>query len=200
MIPRIETRTRVLLVIHRFEDRKSTNTGRLATHCLTNSEVVVRGDANAPGDAVDFPPGSEPVLLFPHEDAVPLRDFAASKRPVALVVPDGNWRQASKVRKRVPGLDALPCAMLEPGASSLYRLREETHPRGLATMEAIARALGVLEGEAVQRELERLFLVMVERTLWSRGELGRAEVTTGLPDGAVRHDPESGHSAGRMLP
>jgi hypothetical protein len=32
---------------------------------------------------------------------------------------------------------------------------------------------------------------MVERTLWARGGVPRSAVTTGIPDGARRHDPRS---------
>jgi DTW domain-containing protein YfiP len=192
LIPRIATRTRLVLVIHKSEDRKSTNTGRLATECLVNSEVVVRGGLDASGERVPIPAGSAPVLLFPAEDAVPLDALPRDDRPVALVVPDGNWRQASKVRARVPGMRAVPCASLPPGPPSIYRLRSEAHAHGLATIEAIARAMGILEGPAVQAALELPFRAMVERTLWSRGDLDASEVTGGIPEGAMRHDPESG--------
>ena len=42
MIPRLLTRTGLMLFIHREEVKKPTNTGRLAADCLVNSEVVVR--------------------------------------------------------------------------------------------------------------------------------------------------------------
>ncbi|MFO0671564.1 MAG: hypothetical protein U0235_18375 [Polyangiaceae bacterium] len=63
IVPRIETQTRLVLVIHRYEDRKPTNTGRIATACLRASEVV-RGHE---GDdaAVTFAGSAEPMLLFP---------------------------------------------------------------------------------------------------------------------------------------
>jgi hypothetical protein len=41
----------------------------------------------------------------------------------------------------------------------------------------------------VQRALEGAFQAMVERTLWTRGSLGAAGVTVGVPDGAMRHAP-----------
>jgi hypothetical protein len=41
-------------------------------------------------------------------------------------------------------------------------------PGGLATLEAIARALGVLESSAVQQQLEALFERMVAATLSTR--------------------------------
>jgi DTW domain-containing protein len=191
LIPRVETRTHLVLVIHRIEYRKPSNTGRLAIECLPNSEVLVRGHEAQPSPFVpDL--ASLPVLLFPHEDATPIEQFAASRRPVTLVVPDGTWRQASKMRRRVPGLLDVPCVWLPPGEPSTYRLRAEAHSHGLATIEAIARALGALEGAHVSEPLDRVFRAMVERTLWARGAIEAADVAGGIPEGAERHDPRSG--------
>jgi DTW domain-containing protein YfiP len=192
LIPRVATRTRLVLMIHRCEDRKPTNTGRLATLCLPNSDVHVRGHADLPSPPVSIAPGSLPVLLFPFEGATELTAFAGSKEPLTLIVPDGTWRQASKVRNRVPGLSDVPCVSLPADVPSTYRLRAEAHATGLATIEAIARAMGILEGPHVRVALEHVFHAMVERTLWSRGELGDHEVTGGIPEGAMRHDPRSG--------
>jgi DTW domain-containing protein YfiP len=197
LIPRLETRTRLLLLIHRSEHRKPTNTGRLAAECLVNSVVVVRGNVEAPSPPFVAEAGTLPVLLFPHEGSPSLADVAARVRerpfaPVTLIVPDGTWRQASKMRQRVPGLSGVPCASLPLGEPSIYRLRAEAHPTGLATIEAIARAMGVLEGPHVREALERVFRAMVERTLWSRGEVETADVEAGIPAGAMRHDPRSG--------
>lgn len=189
LIPRIETRTRVVLLIHRYEDRKTTNTGRLAVECLPNSEVVVRGHDGAPDAPVRWDPATTPLLLFPHEDATPIEELPAPSRPVTLFVPDGTWRQASKMRARVPGLCDVPCVRLPPGAPSAYRLRTEAHAQGLATMEAIARVLGVLEGAEVQRGLEDTLRTMVERTLWARGLVGERQVKGGIPEDARRHGP-----------
>ncbi len=192
LIPRLQTRARLLLVIHRTEERKPTNTGTLASECLVNSEVVVRGHEADPTLALPVPEGTEPVLLFPHEDAVNIVDYALPSRPVTLIVPDGTWRQASKVRARVPGLSVLPCVKLPTAEPSLYRLRAEAHPHGLATIEAIARAFGVLEGLHVRHAMEYVFRAMVERTLWARGQGTTESVTGGIPNGVVRHDPRSG--------
>jgi DTW domain-containing protein YfiP len=188
LLPRLETRTRLVLFIHRFEDRKPTNTGRLAAECVANSEVIVRGHADAPPEIFAAPAGTRPLLLFPDDDAVPLDQLPPSDQPVTLIVPDGNWRQAQRVRTRVPGLRGVPCVTLPPGPPTIYRLRSEPRPGGLATMEAIARALGILEGAAVQAALEHVFRVMVERTLWTRGLLDGSAVTGGLPEGVTR-DP-----------
>jgi DTW domain-containing protein len=187
--PRLATRTRLVLLIHRFEDRKPTNTGRLAAECLSNSEVIVRGHAWEPPRPFACDAGSTPLLLFPHPDATLLDErspWLESKRPLTLVVPDGNWRQASKVRNRVGGLRGVPCVSLPAGEPSVYRLRAEAHEAGLSTLEAIARAMGLLEGAAVRQALERVFRAMVERTLWSRGTVATSDVTGGIPERA-RH-------------
>jgi len=187
--PPLETRTRLVLFIHRYEDRKPTNTGRLAAECLAGSEVRVRGHEDRPCAPFIAAPGTRPLLLFPDDDAIPLDHLPSSPEPVTLIVPDGTWRQARRVRSRVPGLDAVPCVALPAGESSSYGLRSEPRPGGLATIEAIARAFDLLEGPHVRAALERVFRAMVERTLWSRGMIDAAAVTSGIPEGVERHDP-----------
>ncbi len=189
--PPIATRTRVVLVMHRAESSKSTNTGRLAIACLSNSEIIVRGHKGKPSEPLAWSEAVQPLLLFPFEDAKPITDVARTLdgRPVVLIVPDGTWRQASKVRRRVPGLSDMTCVSVSGEARLPYRLRAEAHAHGLSTIEAIARAMAILEGEDVQRTLERVFRSMVERTLWTRGELAAGDVCGGIPEGAARHDP-----------
>jgi DTW domain-containing protein YfiP len=188
--PPLVTRTRLVLIIHRDEERKPTNTGRLAALCLAARETVVRGREGEPDPLLDL--GPRPILLFPDPDAVPLdRVAAAGAGPVTLIVPDGTWRQAQRVRTRVPGMAAVPCAVLPPGPPSSYRLRHEPRPGGLATAEAIARALGILDGPAVEAAIARVLRAMVERTLWSRGALADRDVTDGIPPGVTR-DPHRG--------
>ena len=66
---------------------------------------------------------------------------------------------------------SLPRLRLPAGAPSNYRVRKETKSEGLATIEAIARALGIVENPSVQLNLEQLLKAMTDRTLQSRGTL-----------------------------
>jgi DTW domain-containing protein YfiP len=183
LVPRLETSTRLVLVVHYREARRTTNTGQLAAACLPNAEVVVTGErGGAPRVEVD--PASS-ALLFPAEDAVPVEELRG-RAGLTLVVPDGNWRQAAKARARVPGLAALPCVRIPEGEETRYRLRSEPKPGGLATLEAIARAMGVLEGDEVERAMLEVLDVMVERTLWTRGRLATEDVRGGIPEAALR--------------
>jgi DTW domain-containing protein YfiP len=176
-IPRLDLGTRLLLIMHRCETGKSTNTGNLALKALCNSELRVHGRSEAPLDLSDLDYAERRVLfLFPSDDAVPLtRELVAGdRRPVTLVVPDGNWRQAGKIGRRVPGLERAQRVSLPEGARTRYRLRSENRPGGLATFEAISRAIGILETVEDQTQLDGLFDLMVERTLMTRGATERS--------------------------
>ena len=190
-IPSLETRTRLILLIHRIESRKPTNTGKLAALCLANSEVVERGHQGIQthDGVLSWPTNSQPLMVFPHEDAVPLADYANHEKPISLIVPDGTWRQAFKMRKRMPQLASVPCVSLPEGMETAYRLRVERRPGGLATMEAIARAFGILESDHIEQELLRIFRIMVERALWSRGSLTESDVKGGIPPSARLRKP-----------
>ena len=177
IVPRLEMPTRLVLLMHRDEERKPTNTGRLCTLALPNSEIVVHG---VEGAETQLSFAQEPILLFPGPDARPIADYAG--RAVTLIVPDGTWRQAAKMKKRIPALRDVPTVSIPAGEETQYRLRAERREGGLATAEAIARALGVLEGPLVEAALLELFHIMVERTLWVRGQLGAHQVRGGIPE------------------
>lgn len=170
-IPRLELGTQLVIVMSKRELKVPTNTGRLAAMALPNSVILSRGVEDAPYDLAEHLRQDRPaILVYPADDAALLTpEFVAEKGPFHLVVPDGNWRQTSKMRRRDPIMAALPTVRLPPGAPSAYRVRKESKSEGLATMEAIARALGVMEGPAVEKSLMDLFLLMVGRTLKSRG-------------------------------
>jgi DTW domain-containing protein YfiP len=197
LIPRITTRTRLLLILHQLEHKKPTNTGRLAVRCLANSAIAVRGASAGAGRGAPAEPVSslwadtQPVLLFPHAEARPLDEWRACPLPITLVVPDGTWRQAKKARRRFDGLDSLPCATLPVAERSPHRLRHDARPDHLSTIEAIGLAMAVLEGAEVQQQLEHIRRVMVDRTLWSNGRMASDEVTGGIPAGARPHNPFS---------
>jgi DTW domain-containing protein YfiP len=189
LLPSIATRTKVVLLLHQLELRKTTNTGRLALRCLPNSALVLRGrqdeGLSLPGPVAAptwLGEAARPVLLFPGLDARPLGEFVdPTAPPLTLIVPDGTWSQASRMRRRVPGLDALPCARLPETLISSYRLRHDPRPGRLSTLQAIAHALGILESAAIEEQLLHILQVSVERTLWTKGRLDAALVTGGVP-------------------
>lgn len=204
LAPKLETRTRVLVLMHVRETPLTTNTARLAELALKNAELRVRGKRGEDLDCSDVAKNSEysPGVLFPSVDAQILSPelVASLGKPLLLVVPDGNWKQTSKIQKRVPGLSELPKFKLPPGPPSEYRLRIAPKPEYVSTFEAILRAVKIAEtpyiGPDRATELERVlhsyFKMKVERTLWSRGQLKADQVFGGVPDAAIEAFREAG--------
>ncbi len=175
--------TRVVVLRHRKEAWKPTNTGRLVPLTLEQGEIRVFGARESALEIDDLlVPGRRVLLLHPCGGSTLLAREEGDPRPVTLLVPDANWRRTHKLAAREERLAGVPRVHLPDGAPSAYRLRRHPDPRYLATFEAVARALGILEGPQVQQELERVFRRMVERTLWSRGQIAAAEMLDGLPD------------------
>ncbi len=185
-LPQLQLRTRVSILMHAQERNKPSNTGGLAHLCLPNSEIRFRGlPDGTPLDLnglIDEEYETWLLYLSPESETLS-RDLALNAaKPVRLLVLDGNWSQASrlgaKLRRQLPGVKHVK---LSAGKPSEYRLRTEHHPDGLATFEAIARALGYLEGPVVQERMEILFRLMTDRVLWTRGLLAAEAVSGGLP-------------------
>lgn len=177
-LPRVETATRVIVVAPLRELRKSTNTGALAVRCLARGELHVSG---ARDQVVDYGAlthaDATNLLLFPEAGAVPLeaslvRTFTA---PVRLIVPDGHWGQAARIRGKLRDARDLVVVSLPPGPSARHPLRREARdrPEGVATIEAIARALEILEGPHASRPLLDVYALFIARALRHRGRAPR---------------------------
>ena len=165
-LPAIVVQTRVVLIIHRAEIRKSTNTGRLTARALTGAEIRLRGDRDAPERAA-LPEGRR-LLLFPLPGARVLGPDDA-REPAVLLVPDGNWPQARRTALRDPDTQGAEAVIVPPGAPSRYGLRSAPREGALSTMEAVARALGVLEGADVERRMMEIFDAFVDRSRRAAG-------------------------------
>lgn len=189
LVPKLKTETKIVLVMHEVERAKPSNTGRLLLQCLTHSEIRIRGakdrsPTNLSGLDNDT---TENLLLSLHPEAEPLNEGFVEKlkKPVQLVVPDGSWSQAARMgSKLIRQLPKLRRVSLIPEKPSIYRLRSEHHPSGMATFEAVALALKYLEkkqGIYIEKEMMKIFQIMIDRVLWTRGKIRADEVCGGLP-------------------
>lgn len=173
--------TRVLVFLHRREVHKPTNTARMVPIALSNSEVRVVGREYERERYSNLtPPGGRALLLFPSADSVELTRESARQlsfgSPLTLVVPDGNWRQARKIALHEEGLTHVPRVHLPAGPPSELALRAHPDPGRISTFEAIARALGILEGPAAEAALGRALALKVERTRWTRKRPKKEEI------------------------
>ncbi|MCK6504786.1 DTW domain-containing protein [Myxococcota bacterium] len=166
-VPRVETATRFEVIRHVREAGKASNSARVARLAMPALRLH---DYGAPGPRFDPTPllGPGTALLFPPEDdGSSLRADPAAVRRVLVL--DGSWSQARRMAHRIPGLFHLPRLVLPPPDADRARLRRPPTAQGMATLEAVAAAVALLEGPQVAAPLVALFDLLVARGLALRG-------------------------------
>lgn len=197
LFPQINLATKVLVIMHRAERMLPSNTARLATNSLINSELRIRGLENAPLDLSDLDQDqTEHLVLFPSDNSIMLDEtlIKSIKKPITLIVPDGSWNQAKNTIRREEHLKKFQKVTLPKGELSQYHLRSEPSDESVSTFEAIERALTIIHGEKATVELKKIFTIMVERTLWAKSMLHENDCTYPIPEKALfnrYHPPQN---------
>jgi len=158
----LQTRTRIVLIQHVLEQTERSNTGRHAAAALSSVEVRVFGAKDVPLKVDDL---EGALLLWP--GAPP---FIPSGLEERLVVLDGSWSQSRKMMQRIPELRSLRRWSLpaRPGRRSL----RASPPGGMSSLEAIAEAIAVLEGEEAGARVRSVHEALVRKQLADRGYVG----------------------------
>jgi len=162
---------------------RTSNTVRLLALAIRNATLLSHGVFPDPADpASHVPVGATPIVLFPGHGAKPLTpDLVASlPSPPALVVPDGNWRQASRMVNRLPLLAGAVKVALPTRTFSGLALRRNPQKHRMSTYEAVVQALAILEGEAVAGPLLDFYRRATDRMLLVRGKLKMGDVYGGI--------------------
>jgi DTW domain-containing protein len=186
-LQRRQLRTQVTILTHDLELRKTTNTGRMIDLLVEPCDIIRYGgpDQGSCKRPVT-PPERVAMVLFPRPGA-PTVAQAAGGRPVQLIALDGTWHQAKRLRQKVAQW-GLPFVQLSDDKTpSMYALRHGHWEHSLSTAEAVARALGELEGPEVEAHILDGLRRMIDRLRWLRGDLDGADVYGGLPEGIERH-------------
>ncbi len=183
--PRLVIRTPLLVIVHVHDQGRTSNTVRLLALAVRDVTVLQHGAYPAPADpSAHVSAGVTPIVLFPGHGAKPLTPdlVAALPSPPALVVPDGNWRQASGMVKRLPLLAGAVKVALPARDFAGTALRRNLPGGRMSTYEAVAQSLGILEGEAVAGPLIDFYRKATDRMLFVRGKLRLGDVYGGVDD------------------
>jgi DTW domain-containing protein YfiP len=195
MLPQVETRLAVQVLIHRLEQCRPSSTGKLVGRAVAGAACHVYQRGNRFFEASGYPAnaleaGRELWVLHPSGD--PLDEVAKRGRssflltapadiasrekscvpflhPAVLLL-DGSWRQAGEMLASMQGRGR--CVRLPATATSepsRYWLRDQAKPEQLCTAEALMEVLkAVGEPEAAQK-LRLHFELHVYATLLVRG-------------------------------
>lgn len=167
----------VVLILHRDEVFKPTNTGRLIADVLPANTFAFEWSRTEPDpDLLRLltDPMRYPVLVFP--------PAAADDRPVHLAKPqlspirrltlvllDGTWKQAGKMYRTSRWLADLPLLCLAEPKQGAYAVRQAIRDGQLATAEAAAEILQLCGEGRAAAVLEDYFAVFNEHYLATRG-------------------------------
>ena len=163
----VQTTTRFLVVRHKRESYKSTNSARWAGLALSNFELYDYENRAAFEPAVLARPNA--WLLFPRDEGDVELALPPSAAPSTLVVLDGTWRQVRRMLNHLKELKGLPRLALKLTRPAVPRLRQRDLPGQLSTMEAIALAVEALEGEARALPLWSAYAALIEGSQRGRG-------------------------------
>ena len=166
----VDNKVAILVLQHPQEQDRVLGTARLLCDSLANGRVVIglswRNLAHAlggPAEPRDWgvlylgsaqTKGQAAPLVAIDAKGLPLADQAAALAGLkGLIALDGNWAQAKALWWRNAWLTKLRRFVVVPDGPSLYGdLRREARPDAVSTLEAVALALQVLEGDAAVRE------------------------------------------------
>ena len=183
MLPPVETRLPIHVLIHQHEQRKPSSTGNLIARAVTGAtcHVYHRVSRQVPAtglaaDAVE--PGRELWMLHPSGEPFPATAGSADGSPDHLpqiLLLDGTWRQAGEMLRSVEGRGrcvSLPDASEAP---SRYWLREQPGPSQISTAEALMGVFAALGEYEAARRLRLHFELHVHAMLLARGKREMAE-------------------------
>lgn len=145
-------------ITHFREQHLSSNTVNLVIQTLPNSsQIHYYGQKDQPLQAdLIISPKKHNLFLYPDENAVSLDKFNLSPdQNINLIIPDGTWTQAKKVKRRNAFLHDVQSVKLPENLNltTSYQLRQQTESTRFCTLEAVAYALGALEKSVDNKEL-----------------------------------------------
>jgi len=169
----------IKLLLHSRELARVSNTGIIASRIVDSITEIHYGTPGYRFKALDVV-APEKLNLVLHPDAgrslEEYRELGVRPSEINLVVPDGNWPQASNMTRKLVSSGLFKPVRLEKPVGGRYWLRiDHNHMDGVSTLEAIASALEVMGNETAGDALRRAFDKFVHESLLIRGKKALAQ-------------------------
>lgn len=164
-----------VLLLHRDEVFKPTNTGRLIADILpANTTAFEWSRTEPPAEllALLADPTRYPVIVFPAEEGGDRQVHTAAPtlggKRLTLILLDGTWRQASRMFRSSAWLAGVPALTFTKPQEGRYAVRQKVREGQLATAEAAAELLRLCGEKDNGQVLEDYFTVFNEHYLSTR--------------------------------
>lgn len=135
------------LLMHKKEQYKPTNTGRLIQHVFPDTQVYEWHRLEMPNEFLTLLANLklQPIIVFPEAEDYRDRMITGcqvdkTRKPLFILL-DGTWRQARRMFRQSEYLSSLPVMSLTNIMESRYRLRKKIEPGQLCTAEVAAAML-----------------------------------------------------------
>jgi len=186
LAPKLETKTKLTLLVHQMEWRKASNTGHMIRNAFASQRILIQGRPHVLLCDEDIYWNDHPAyILHPGRGGLTLDQIPVSEQEqgIHLIVPDGNWRQSSSMLKRIRPLGTARTVMLSTPAPERRRQRINTSPERMSTLEAIITAVHQLEGHSsggsneILNRLMGFYQMYADCMLMMRGKMRISETT-----------------------
>ena len=154
-----------VLILHRDELFKPTNTGRLIADCFPEQTHAFCWDRLSPPKALLEllqDPQRQCCIIFPADENSEREVYSkppSSDKRLTLIVLDGTWKQGRRMFNLSPWLQNIAALKLDPQQRANYSSRVAAFDNYLSTAEAGALALAVSDLEKSSRVLLDYFSV-----------------------------------------
>ncbi|OAN88139.1 DTW domain-containing protein [Marinobacter sp. EhC06] len=160
----VPNRTRVSVLQHPTEVGHPKGTVRILCQSLKNLEVFcgeTPEDFREAGFETDTVTGNS-ALLFPGPGSDTLESSDLSHIDHWMIL-DGTWRKAARILHQNPALASLPRFHFASPPASAYTIRKAPGSHHLATAEAVAYLLNVVEPGLDTRPISRAMRTLVDK-------------------------------------
>lgn len=147
IVPKIETKAKILILSTEREFRRPSNTARLLKLVNPEStELILWERVKTPEKLIEYINSDdyEINILFPMDDDEPVERKSKckdSEKIPAFIILDGTWKEAEKILRKSDYLKKLPRISLNPINKSEYTLRKGASEGELCTIEAAIEVL-----------------------------------------------------------
>ena len=173
--PQAEAGVDFVLLMHRKELFKPTNTGRLIVDVFPGTRAFLWNRLDAPEELKKIlkDPARDCFVVFPADGTENcarevVREVPKSTKKTTLILLDGTWKQCSRMIGLSRWLDGVPCLSLPESLVRSYAVRDSGRDHRFSTAEAAISCLLLAEEPTCARTLQHYFSMFNQHYLATR--------------------------------